>query len=114
MNFVSPHDIMQRYAQNDMQICYNLEKGEILRMLEGHPEGTYIIHQSREKNEITQPYTIYAAKTSSYDGRIRLVPAYIYFDETTNQFSVGTLGKKYHTLQELVQGNKKLLKWQIS
>ena len=78
-------------------------------MLRGQPEGTYLIHQSRDRNEITKPYTIYANKRSAKDGQVRLAPAYIVYDEATEQFAVGK-GRKYPSLNEVIVGNKKLLK----
>ena len=107
-------DILGNNAPTNLSIRYNLEKKEIQKQLKGHPEGTYIIHQSRDRNEIAKPYTIYANKTSARDGQIRLAPAYIVFHETTGQFSVGQGGKKYSTLQALLTGNKKLLKSQLT
>ena len=107
-------DILGSKAPTNLGIRYNLEKKDIQKQLKGHPEGTYIIHQSRDRNEITKPYTIYANKTSARDGQVRLAPAYIFFDETNEQFSVGQAGRKYSTLQALITGNKKLLKSQLT
>ena len=107
-------DILGSKAPTNLGIRYNLEKKDIQKQLRGHPEGTYIIHQSRDKNEITQPYTIYAYKTSARDGQVRLAPAYIVFNETTEQFSVRQGEKKYSTLEALITGNKKLLKSQLT
>ena len=111
-------DILGSKAPTNLGIRYNLDKKEIQKELKGHPEGTYIIHQSNQKpnpkNEIAKPYTIYANKTSARDGQVRLAPAYIVYNETTEQFSVGQAGKKYSTLQALITGNKKLLKSQLT
>ena len=107
-------DILGNKAPTNLGIRYNLEKKEIHNLLRGHPDGTFIIHQSRYKNEVTKPYTIYANKTSERDGRVRLAPAYIVYHETTKQFSVGQAGRKYSTLQALINGNKRLLKSQLT
>ena len=109
-------DILGNKAPINLGIRYNLDKKDIQKQLKGHPEGTYIIHQSREKNKITKPYTIYANKTSETDGQVKLAPAYIAYNETTGQFSVGQKGKKYSTLQALITGykNKKLLASQLT
>ena len=82
-------------------------------MLKNQPDGTFVIHQSEIRgNNISKPYTIYANKTSPKDGQIKLAPAYILYDDTTEQFSVGK-GKKYPSLKDLLAGNKKLLKTQL-
>ena len=107
-------DILGSKAPTDLGIRYNLKKKEIKRQLKDYPEGTYIIHQSRDKNKITQPYTIYANKTSARDGAVRLAPAYICFDESTEEFSVVGGKKKYSTLKALVSGNSKILKSQLN
>ena len=107
-------DLLGNKAPTNLGIRYNLDKREIQKLLRGHPEGTYVIHQSRDKNEITKPYTIYANKTSATDGQVRLAPGYIVYNETTEQFSVGQAGKKYSTLEALVTGNKKMLRSQLT
>ena len=106
-------DILGNNAPTDLDIRYNLDKKEIARLLKNQPDGTFVIHQSEIRgNNISKPYTIYANKTSPKDGQIKLAPAYILYDDTTEQFSVGK-GKKYPSLKDLLAGNKKLLKTQL-
>ena len=100
-------------APTDVSILYNIDKREIIRMLKGQPEGTFVVHQSRVKNTISQPYTIYGNKTYAKDGQVRLAPAYIKYDEASEQWSVGN-GRKYPTLRDLLVRNSKFLKSQLN
>ena len=108
-------------APTDVSILYNFDRRDIFRNLKGQPEGTFVVHQSREKNSISQPYTIYANKISTKDGQVRIAPAYIVYHEASEQWTVGkhpnarweNNGRRHSTLRDLLDRNNKLLKSQL-
>ena len=99
-------------APTDVSILYNFDRRDIFRNLKGQSEGTFVVHQSKEKNSISQPYTIYANRISAKDGQVRIAPLYIVYDEISEQWTVGN-GRKHPTLRDLLDRNNKLLKSQL-
>ena len=84
-------------------------------LLDGKPAGTFLIHQDKNKNTDTKPYTIYTIKASKTTGKNRLYPTSINFNKETNTFNAGEKGegKSYSTLDDLITANSHYLKHNV-
>jgi hypothetical protein len=108
-NSTPTNDLIGERAPTDVKILYNRQN--VKSLLKNRPAGDFLIHQG-DKNNKENPYTVYANKENK-EGAIKLAPAYIYYDEESENFSVGKKGKAYTMLGDLLNANKKTLLNQI-
>lgn len=64
-------DILGDNAPTDVEVIYH--RSDVKKLLKGKPNGTFLIYQG-DKHTLAQPYTIYANKLSTTDGKVILIP----------------------------------------
>ena len=64
-------DILGDNAPTDVEVIYH--RSDVKKLLKGKPDGTFLIYQG-DKHTLAQPYTIYANKLSTTDGKVILIP----------------------------------------
>ena len=80
-------------------------------LLDGKPEGYYVIHKDKNRNTATNPYSIYAVKQSKRTGDNRVQTAQIHFDTFSQHYLVGS--KPYPTLDAFLENNTETLKFNV-